>query len=642
MGGEEEPSARKPAPKGRNGTFHFVNAHPASETEKLNNKRLVRAHVGQWISTQTKDRIAASAASAATVVDPRPLATSNHKSDPEALCVVDVNPDEHDLAATSPSSALTSGSSPSSHDSAGLSISSASRHVVPIFSKIPHPQSELPWAIVPSQATAPSPTVDISYQQHYDEEDEESYADSPKSNALSPPRLEEYIEVVDAGSLDPFRAYPTNIDPELIRLSDDYCISCLWPGLTPGPSGTNMQSWFPLGVSDPVLFTAFLFGSLSHMRVQALKGWIPRHSFRPRQQRLLEHVEMETVRLVSREMSNPSRAICDAMIWSVVCMAHNKAEDDVTGLPDIPFTAPMQRLQWLDVYGCLRPNLIHIGGLIQMVNLRGGIDKVELPGLASVISFSDVVTSSTVLIHPVFPWVPLEPSRKNMTMQGLLGYTDSDIDRYYARHQYLNLNLRRSIAEILCAMNTYTDLVDRAHMGSYDSSLLADQRSAVHYNLLCLPSANPNQAETSNSQTSQFQPQDIIYEALRLACLIYSVGIVLPIPSQSSPIMKLAELLRKILSIPDHPSLWTHPQAQVALLWVLTLGGIAATHTPHRSWYIDRLCRVVEHHNITSYSHLTRYLTMLAWYPIACDKPGLELWFAVQRARVYRTSVHEF
>jgi hypothetical protein len=397
-----------------------------------------------------------------------------------------------------------------------------------------------------------------------------------------------------------------------------------------------MQSWFPLGVSDPVLFTAFLFGSLSHMRVQALKGWIPRHVFRQRQQRLLEHVEMETVQLVSREMSNPSRAVCDAMIWSVVCMAHNKAEDDVNGLPDIPFTAPMQRLQWLDVYGCLRPNLIHIGGLIQMVDLRGGIEKIELPGLASVISFSDIVTSSTFLLHPVFPWIPLEMSRKNKTMQELLGYRDADIDRYYVQHQHLGLP--RSITEILCAMNTYTNLVDQAQRGRYDLSLLADQRSIVHYTLLCLPSAAPNQSDSNpnNSQAPPLQPQDIIYEVLRLACLIYSVGIVLPIPPQSSPIMKLAELLRDTLSNPNYPSLWTTPQAQVALLWILTIGGIAATHTPHRSWYIDRLCRVVEHHKIASYEHLSRYLAMLAWYPVACDTPGMDLWFALERARMYR------
>lgn len=36
--------------------IHFVNARPASETERIKIQRLVRAHVGKWISDQTKDR----------------------------------------------------------------------------------------------------------------------------------------------------------------------------------------------------------------------------------------------------------------------------------------------------------------------------------------------------------------------------------------------------------------------------------------------------------------------------------------------------------------------------------------------------------------------------------------------------------
>lgn len=36
--------------------IHFVNARPTSEMERLDAQRLVRAHVGRWISDQTRDR----------------------------------------------------------------------------------------------------------------------------------------------------------------------------------------------------------------------------------------------------------------------------------------------------------------------------------------------------------------------------------------------------------------------------------------------------------------------------------------------------------------------------------------------------------------------------------------------------------
>jgi len=222
MGSGGGPSAKKGAPTGRKNTIHFVNAQPASESERLNNKKLVRAHVGQWISTQTKDRIAASAASLPPVANP-PLAISDEKPQLETQAIVEVESDEPYLPSASPSSTFTSDSPPSSRDSPGSSISSASRHVVPIFTTASHPQSELPLAIVPSQAAAPSPTNDIFYQQQFDDEDEGLAADSSESNVLSPPSSGDYIEVVGAGSLDPFRVYPAHIDKELIRLSDDYC-----------------------------------------------------------------------------------------------------------------------------------------------------------------------------------------------------------------------------------------------------------------------------------------------------------------------------------------------------------------------------------------------------------------------------------
>ncbi|KAL4869708.1 hypothetical protein BDV12DRAFT_75037 [Aspergillus spectabilis] len=627
MGSDAEMPANKGAPGRKKDAIHFVNARPASDAERLNIKRMVRAHVGKWISTQTKDRVAGSA----SVVDPPPLVTSAVKIE-SASHAFELDSDDPYLPSTSASSTLSPASSASSRASPESCISSSSHTALPVFTAPPRSQPELAVAIIPPQTLIPSPTIpDICHPQCDGQEDCQCV--SPGSNTPSPPHSGAYIEAIGAGRLDPFRAYSSQFEPEIVQVSEEYCLSCLWPGLTPGPSGTNMQSWFPMSLSDPTLFTAFLYGSLSHMRVQALNGWIPRHLFRARQQRLLENVEMETIKLVSREMDNPSRAVCDAMIFSVVCMAHNKAEHDSTGFPTPPFTAPMQRLQWLDVYGSLRTNLVHIGGLVQMVHLRGGIDKIQLPGLASVISFSDLVTSSTFLSHPVFPFVPLEAVRKDMTMQDLLGYADTGIDHYYAHFQHLGLP--RVLAEIICAMNTYTCLVDQCLEGKigYDPCLLADRRNIIHYNLLCLPKVT-TQPDPNNAFLVP-QPHDIIYETFRLACLVYSCGVILPLPAQSTPQLNLADLLHNTLRISNHPPIWGSSHAQVALLWILTLGGIAAHNTPHRPWYADMLSRVVKHNNITSYNELKRCLAMIAWYPIACDKPGTDLWAEVEKTRQF-------
>ncbi|KAL4878310.1 hypothetical protein BJY04DRAFT_114061 [Aspergillus karnatakaensis] len=618
--------ANKGAPGRKKDAIHFVNARPASDAERLNIKRMVRAHVGKWISTQTKDR---AAAGTAAVVDPS-LDTSAVKNE-SASQAFEVDSDDPYLPSTSASSTLSPASSASSRASPESCISSSSHTALPFYTT-PSSRSEPEpvLALVSPHTFIHSPIPTACHPQCEGQED--CQCASPGSDTPSPPG--EYIEVVGAGRLDPFRAYSSQFEPELVRVSEEYCLSCLWPGLTPGPSGTNMQSWFPMSLSDPTLFTAFLYGSLSHMRVQAQKGWIPHHLFGARQQRMLENVEMETIKMVSREIDNPSRAVCDAMIFSVVCMAHNKAEDEMTtGLPTTPFTAPMQRLQWLGVYGSLRTNMVHISGLVQMVNLRGGLDKIQLPGLASIISFSDLVTSTTFLAHPIFPWTPLEAIRKHMTMQELLGYSDTDIDHYYSRFQHVGLP--RIFSEIICAMNIYTGLVDQCMEGQtgYDPCLLADRRNIIHYTLLCLPGATVQ--PDPNNPFYVPQPHDIIYETFRLAALVYSVGVILPLPAQSTPLPKLAELLYNTLRISNHPSIWGSSHAQVVLLWILTLGGIAAIDTPHRPWYADMLRRVLDHNEITLYDELQRCLAVIAWHPVACDKPGTDLWADVEKSRQF-------
>lgn len=167
-------------------------------------------------------------------------------------------------------------------------------------------------------------------------------------------------------------------------------ISVLWPGLIPKSIGHEKKAselWFPLALSDPALFTAFMFGSLCHQRVQWLKGWVPGSSFGPKQQRILQQCEMESIKLISQAVRDPTRAVSDAVLLSVICMAHHQAlEESPNQYRKTPFNPPFQRLQWLDVYGHLPPNMIHIHGLVQLLKMRGGLKNIKLHGLRPTIS----------------------------------------------------------------------------------------------------------------------------------------------------------------------------------------------------------------------------------------------------------------
>ncbi|KAL4801975.1 hypothetical protein BDV18DRAFT_147951 [Aspergillus unguis] len=645
----------KPNPNGRQkDAIHFVNARPSSDAERLNIKRMVRAHVGKWISTQTKDKDRTgpgpwpsepepgydsgsgsnSGSGSASAVDPaqgppsvliRPIWSENITAGRAHTYAFEPGSDDL-LPLPSNSGSASSALSPdSSRDSPESTLSSTSHAS---HSSLQEPgttsQNELAVAIVPTQSFGHSTVSDVS--QRWESQDWDS-SDSPVSDASSPSG--DYIEAIGAGQLDPFRVYTGQYEPAMVRTSEEYCITCLWPGLVPDPSGRNIRTWFPMSLSDQTLFTAFLYGSLSHMRVQALNGWIPRHMFSSKQQRMLENVEMETVKMVSREIQNPSRAICDAVIFSVICMAHSQMDERLTKLQNIPFTSPMQRLQWLDVYGSLPPNLVHVQGLVQMVKLRGGIDKIKLPGLASIISFSDLVASTAFLSRPIFPFVPLVEHRRDYTMQDYLGYSTSTIDQF---DNFLQpLLLPRIYAELLCAMNTYTTLVDRCIKGQMpiDTPLLADQRNIIHYTLVCQPGIP---ISDQNNATASFTPQEVMTESFRLAALIYSVGVIIPVSAQSTPLPKLASQLYSTLL---HPSLWEeprlYPQSQISLIWILVLGAIAATNTQVRDWFVERVAGVIARNKIESFLHLKSYLGVVAWYDVACDTPGMILWADASR-----------
>jgi hypothetical protein len=97
--------------------------------------------------------------------------------------------------------------------------------------------------------------------------------------------------------------------------------------------------------------------------------------------------EADAIARINRAIKVPSEAATDSLILCVLCMATNKLENPLwEDMRESPFGSPLRSLQWLDVYGRLSPHLVHQAGLRQLVSLRGGLEKIELPGLATVIS----------------------------------------------------------------------------------------------------------------------------------------------------------------------------------------------------------------------------------------------------------------
>jgi hypothetical protein len=236
------------------------------------------------------------------------------------------------------------------------------------------------------------------------------------------------------------------------------------------------------------------------------------------------------------------------------------------------------------------------------------------------------LTASYLLSQPVFEYIPFHELRQDLTLQELLGYTSLDVELGFGRLRQIGFT--PEMADVFQALRVYTNIVIehmKASQPNPDLSLLCDQRNLVQYHLLTLPSARDL---TNYFPHPHHKP---VYEACRLAALIYAVGVTFPLPSQCSPLPRLAKLLQQALHLhtPNAPSIWTHPQAQPALRWVLTLGGIAAENRPEREWFVHTLAQAALTNGIYSWSDLKAVLEFMLWYDTACDRAGYTLWLEV-------------
>lgn len=226
--------------------------------------------------------------------------------------------------------------------------------------------------------------------------------------------------------------------------------------------------------------------------------------------------------------------------------------------------------------------------------------------------------SSVFCICPGFEFWPLDESRKDMSIQTMLGFEQIDVERSFGRLQEVGITWQ--MAEALQAGFTYINIVKACLTSSYDESLVADQRNLTQYTLLSIP-------PSTDLPTYYSHPTEAAtYEACRLAALVFAVGVIFPIPAPNTPLPKLAQQLQSVLQQSSSSALWTSPNTRIPLIWILILGGIAASDTPERPFFVSALGETARRSGLTSWQDVKRVLEMMLWYDVACDEAGESLW----------------
>ncbi|KAL4868869.1 hypothetical protein BDV12DRAFT_208936 [Aspergillus spectabilis] len=432
------------------------------------------------------------------------------------------------------------------------------------------------------------------------------------------------VENLDASIVDPFHTrVPSPIPLDAVDMNDKYALLVLWPGLMPSsPIGgihAGVHAWFLYSQSDPTLHNAMLFGSFSHRRA-LIKG---QGDFYARDVKNMTLSLVNSISMINKDIQNPSRALVDEVILSVLCLANN---DNPRGekTQESPFQPPLRSLQWLNIYGSLSPNSIHQAGLANLVCLKGGLEKIELPGLAAIISFSSILGASRSISQPQFPFVSLQ-SGIPPTLHDVINTQDPMI--CHGPDILLALQVPEEMQKVFYAARAYLSLVEAYVEGApmaRDTAVICDYRNLVQWHIMSLP--------PGSQLHYPFHQIYSTYECCRLALVIVGVGVIFPLPAGSLPRLELARMLLHELQQYEHILVASSSIDALKMhCWCVVLGGIAASGSQERKWFVHELGRLAFSMPISSWRSLHTMLSSILWLDSGCSEAGKDLWTEAMR-----------
>jgi hypothetical protein len=181
------------------------------------------------------------------------------------------------------------------------------------------------------------------------------------------------------------------------------------------------------------------------------------------------------------------------------------------------------------------------------------------------------------------------------------------------------------IFEAMADLTVVIDLHIQGILPISDMTLFIDRRNHIQHRLLSLQDGKElNYGEVSSPR---------MYEAIRLASMIFSVAVIFPVPPYKGIFRKLSGRLKSVADESKFDPCWQlYPNT---LLWILILGGIASLDTEERVWYVQNLAAVSTSLNLFEWENVVENLKHYLWLQSACDTSGRALWQEVTRERIF-------
>ena len=184
---------------------------------------------------------------------------------------------------------------------------------------------------------------------------------------------------------------------------------------------------------------------------------------------------------------------------------------------------------------------------------------------------------------------------------------------------YLELDTPcREAIKLCCELLVGLDQFQRRSATSPSLSALVKARNAVQHEVLCLQSFNLS-IQSTDDRTS---------DLCRISLLLFSCMVFFPIPQPTGVHLRLVTQLRHAI---DGAGAAVWNSRRNLLAWIQVLGGIGASATAHRSWYVNTFAENALRH-FDSWDDLKRILETHLWWDYMFDEASERFWHEAQHA----------
>jgi len=354
------------------------------------------------------------------------------------------------------------------------------------------------------------------------------------------------------------------------------------------------------------------------------------------------------MRLLKEELEHPEKICLDDVILAVLALSANEIETVANNVKErvlSPFHSPLKSVQWLDVYGSISHVKAHVEAMRILIDQKGGLKQIQLEGLAEIVALfvlpslshgipiflssnadlavsSDILGATQTLTRPHWQLLSrglkFPPVELNESVRHPLPLLASQFP------PLLHFGITPSLLRVLHEMANVTVLIDCHTRGTIpirNFTAFIDRRNSLQHRLMSLPSSQdlPDQEVTS----------PLLYEAIRSTAILYSGAVTFPLPPLSGHFQRLVQILKPLLEGSKFDIYWRHyPET---LLWILVLGGIAATgmRTGERDWFVRNIVIVAKILELSKWEQIVDVLEGFLWLDSACEAGGRILWAEV-------------